>query len=111
MLILTSCVIDLSLIIKAYALSSKLLKQSLSRLFELSRGLTDFLNDLLIGEVLEAIMNVRTLMEDLQKALSTVEETLLDCSETFSLLSGSCRVFYDFVKYWLVIFHRVFTLN
>jgi len=47
-------------------------------------------------------MNVGTLMENLEKSLSSLKEALLNRGQTFALLSSSNGVFNYLIEYWLV---------
>jgi hypothetical protein len=52
-------------------------------------------------------MDVRALVEDFEKSLCTLDETLMHRGKSFSLLVCHCTVSHNFIEHWLVIIHWI----
>ena len=90
-------------------MATKLLQKSLSRLLELCGSFSNLKNDFAIREVLQTIVDVRSLMEDLQQSLCPLKETFLNSRKTFSLLVGCLRVLDNLIQHRFVLPHCLIT--
>jgi hypothetical protein len=107
MLVLHIAIVYIGVIVKLDTVLLQLLQKALSSLLEFVRTFSNLADDFVVGEVLQAVMDVRALMENLKQALSTFDEALLDGGVSLLVLGIGQWVLGNFVEHGLILLERV----
>jgi hypothetical protein len=80
----------------------QLLQKGLCISFQLRRGFSYFLNQILVGKVLESIMDMAPLVMQLENSFGSLQKLFVRLRKTLFVLQ-LLGVFDDLVKHWLVL--------
>lgn len=94
--------VEFTVIIKLGSVFLNFFKESSGITFQLSRSFPHFLDQLVIRKVLKSIVNMRTLVMDLQQLLCAVQELVMSLHEGFTV-SKLLRVLHDLIENRLIL--------
>ena len=107
MLVLHITIVYVGVIVKLDTMLLQLLQKALCSLLELVRAFSNLADDFVVGEMLQAVMDVRALMENLEETLGTFDEALLDGGVSLLVLGIGQWVLGNFVEHRLILLERV----